>query len=679
MRKIFLPLIALLWLFFVLILYYSGHKPADPEQFLALLTAFWRLAVVAILAALAGGLGARLWNGGTLHPLARLALQAGLGFGLLALGVLGVGATIGLPFWLPWLVLVALVVLLRKSILAWLKNWQGLGEAWHESGPFERVLAGLLGVIFIVTLGVALAPPVQFDSLMYHFVMPNAYLRDGRVGYLPWIAMSGMPQNSEMLYTWAIALGGDPAAAVLCWSFGLLSALGLWGVLRQALDVRAAWVGVTALLAGFTPAWLLSAGYVEWLVFLLALGTLVFLIAWRGDGTRRNLLMAGLFTGLAVGSKYPTIVLALTGVAVLAWHTWKRPAAFLKAGLTYGLAALAAALPWFLKNILSTGNPVYPFFFISGAMTPVRMQVYQNSPAWGNWLDLVFLPIRATYMGFEAGGGYMFAPGVLLLGLGALAWLAFPSPGGRGQGEGSSSSYPPSEGGAGGDSSYLFSTAATLAIAGCVLWAVGNQFSGNLLQTRFYFSIFTAFAVLAAFGDWGLRRLQFGQVRMGRLAAALILLALSFTTIEVTLAGLRTGAPQAVLGIKNQETYLAENLGWLQPAMKMIRELPEGQRVQLIYEPRSLYCAPRCMPDEILDRWKRAWLSLGDPVAIRQSFHQEGITHLLVYSDGVKFLMENPDPHHPLSDLEALEAFLSTLPAPVSFGDVYKLYSLESQ
>ena len=38
---------------------------------------------------------------------------------------------------------------------------------------------------------------------------------------------------------------------------------------------------------------------------------------------------------------------------------------------------------------------------------------------------------------------------------------------------------------------------------------------------------------------------------MGRLAAALILLALGLTTLEVSLAALRNGAPQAALGLKD--------------------------------------------------------------------------------------------------------------------------------
>jgi hypothetical protein len=564
-----------------------------------------------------------------------------------------------------------LLVVLRRSALAWLQGWRGLSALWRESGSFERGLAGLLALVFAVMLGVALAPPLQYDALMYHFAMPNAYLRAARVEYLPWIVMSGMPQTAEMLYTWVIALAGSEAAAVMCWGFGLLSVVGLLGVLRQAWDARAAWVGAAALLAGFTPVGLLSSGYVDWLVFLQGLSVLVMLAAWRTTGARSSLLWAGLFTGLAVGSKYTSGVLALAGVAALTWHAWKRRAAWLPLVLAYGLTALAAALPWFIKNTASTGNPFYPFFFSGGAMNAVRMQVYQHLPPWGNWLDLFFLPVRATYLGFEAGDGFMFAPGALLLGLGGLAWLLALR---RPEEDAPASSPAAAEGAWVGA---LFPTAGVLALAGLVLWALGNQYSGNLIQTRYYFSIFPAFAVLAAAGDFGLRRVRLSTVRMGRIAAALILLALSLNGLEALQEGLKNGAPQVVLGLKSSTAYLGDALGWFQPAMLAVHDLPEGQRAQLIYEPRSLYCAPACLPDEILDRWKRLRLDYADDAAaIRQALRQEGTTHLLVYTAGVDFLRDAGDPHHPPADLAALDMFLQTLPRPVDFGGVYALYSL---
>ena len=133
-----------------------------------------------------------------------------------------------------------------------------------------------------------------------------------------------------------------------------------------------------------------------------------------------------------------------------------------------------------------------------------------------------------------------------------------------------------------------------MALGGLALWALGNQLSGNLIQTRYYFSIFPAFAVLAAAGEYGLRQLHIPRVRLERISAALVLLALGLNLLEVGHSVLKQGSPQAALGIKSEAAYLADNLGWFQPAMQAVRDLPEGARTLLLYEPRSLYCAPRC-------------------------------------------------------------------------------------
>ena len=73
--------------------------------------------------------------------------------------------------------------------------------------------------------------------------------------------------------------------------------------------------------------------------------------------------------------------------------------------------------------MLFTGNPVYPFFFESGSMNQIRMAVYQGLPAYGNLLDLFFLPIQATIVGVDGSVGYSVSIGPLLLGLGIVAFL----------------------------------------------------------------------------------------------------------------------------------------------------------------------------------------------------------------------------------------------------------------
>lgn len=641
--------------FVVVALYYATHKPFTPELAVALALLSWRMLVAVAILTLAGALGLRLWHGEGHAPLVRLALQAGLGLGIFSLVILIIGSTLGLPSWLWWLLPPVLGLLLRRALIEWLKQWRELVNLWRQNSAFGRVLGGISAVLFLVALSTTLAPPLQFDSLTYHFTLPHAYLEAGKIRFLPWHVMSGMPQNVEMLHTWAIALGGNEAAAALVWLIGLVACTGLLGYLHQRWDARAAWVGLAALLAGFTPAKLLTGGYVDWAIFLWGLGGLILLDEWRTSGSPRSLWLAGIFTGFAIGSKYTAGVLALAGAAALAWHCWQRRAAFIPALLRFGAAATLTALPWFVKNIITTGNPVFPFFFPSPQMSAVRLSVYQSLPPWGDWMDIVFLPLRATLLGLDSGDGYMFSAGGLLLGLGLLALLPNPA-----LNEGQRASRQ---------------NAGMLAIAGLVTWALGNQFSGNLIQTRYYFSIFPAFAVLAAAGEFALRQIQIPKVRLERIATALVLLALSLNLLEVASTALKQGAPQAALGIKSQEAYLADNLGWFQPAMAAVRDLPAGSRTLLLYEPRSLYCAPRCSPDEIMDRWKRT-RTLQSVDAITRAWQSEGFTHLLVYQAGIEWLVQANDPHHPPEDLESLTQFLAALPAPVYFGGVYRLYSL---
>ncbi len=658
-RKTYIAaLIGFAWCFGIIVLYFAGHKPFSPEQGLAVALAVWRLLVAAVILALGGGLGTLLYRRSDLPALTQAALQAGLGTGILALGLLILG-TLALPRWLLWLLPLVLGGLLFKPAVAWARQWRSLTGLLRQSDRFGRWIAALTGLSLLAALFVALAPPLKWDALVYHLVLPQAYLDAGRVAYLPWMMKSGMPQNTEMLYTWAVALGGGQAAAVLGWMIAVTTAAGLLAYTAWRLDLRPAWAGAAALLAGFSVAAAAAWAYVDWMSLFLGLGMLVSLDLFRRNGERREAFFAGAFAGLALATKYPAGVLGLAGLAALAWHLWRRrdPKAVLwqSVGL-YALGGGLPVLPWLVKNLLTTGNPLYPLFFTSGAMSAVRTEVYTHLPPFGNWADLVLLPLRATYLGFEAADGYSAAVGPLLLGLGALAWL------GR--------RHLPAE------SRPALENGAAIAVPGLIVWIVGNQLSGFLIQTRFYFGLFSAFAVLSAAGFLGLDCLRLPTLRLGRIVSALVLLVSAFSALEMSLAALQQGAPQTVLGIKSEQSYLTDNLGWYWPAVEGLRDLPAGSKTLLLLEPRSYYCAPLCSPDETLDRWKRDWLSLKDPDAILTSWRAQGYTHILFYKAGEGFMRSTGDIHHTEPEWQALDAFLSRLPDPVEYGGVYERYEI---
>ncbi len=117
------------------------------------------------------------------------------------------------------------------------------------------------------------------------------------------------PLATEMLYAAALASRGPVACRLVQWLLGVVFALVVAALARPGLgDRRAGWAGLIALLA---PA--VSNGMAAPLndVALAALGNAAILgwVRWRDRPSIRSASLAGVLLGLAIGVKYPALVL----------------------------------------------------------------------------------------------------------------------------------------------------------------------------------------------------------------------------------------------------------------------------------------------------------------------------------------------------------------------------------
>lgn len=656
-RALWMGLFSLVWCLAIILGYYVMHKPLNAAMAVSLGLAVWRIAVAVILTSLAGGLGCSIEGFDNFQSLAKCALQAGLGFGIIGLGVLLIGLTIGLSIPVLGVLVIILTLFLRQSIATWWGDLLTIRQVWSGGNRLSKFFLIYIAVLLVLGLITALAAPLSFDALVYHLSMPQTYLQAGHISGLPWLMYSGMPQQAEMIYTLAAVFGGVQASAVVGCMMGAMALIGLIGFGLQSMRLTGAISGAAVLVSGFSLAVSLGAAYDEWPAMLFGLGFLICLDAWAQNGHVRQLVFTGVFAGFALGSRYTAGILLVCGIIVIAWQSVREQKNPLSRCLIFGGAATLVTLLWWVKNWIFTSNPFYPLLFPSGSMTAGRLAVFQHAAPWGDWTDIFLLPFKATLTGVEGAPGYAFSMGPMLLALACLAWLGFRA--------------------RTVSSQKTLATMGIVSVSGVLIWIIGNRFSGFLIQTRMYTPLFPAICILAGTGFEGLMGLKAYNIRFGRILGALVGLVLFLNLIEVGALKVQQDPLKSLLALESQSQYTDRNLGWFAPAMRAVTDLPAGSKTLLLFEPRSFYCSTTCSPDESMDVWQRELASSGGNLkSILVDWKGAGYTHVLYYKAGADFMRDTNDAHHTPAEWQSLSKFIDTLPAPVDFGGAYELYSL---
>ena len=652
-----LRIIALLWLICIVMLYYIYHKPISPIQAISVLTGLWQVLVGILIIAVAGGIGNRIMGEVPTSSLAAWTSQVALGLGFISILILILGSLVAVKWYILWIPILLLGVILHKSILRWFRLLKSPAPFGQNYRIFEYSIAILLTIVAILTLVTALAPPVKFDALVYHLSLGQIFSEAGRIIYTPANMFWGMPLLGEMIYLLAQLSAGLSSAVFVGWLTGVICLVGIFGYTKEKFGTGPGWVSIACFIAGFTVATSIGWGYVDWFAMLFGIAFIIAMDLWNQSGSWKFIVLAGIFTGFALGAKYTAGVLLVSGAAIILLMNPKKViSSKLRDLLLYILVAGAVFTPWFVKNLVATGNPLYPFLVPSGAMDQFRLDFYKGNEPWGNWREIFFLPILAVIKGVEGAPGYNASIGPLILGLGFTSWIGWRS---------RSSNQK---------NAMLLS--GIVIITGLSVWIIASRFSEYLIQSRLYFAMFPAAAILAGAGYQAFENWKWKGVRFNRIVGALILLVTALNVFQISIDAISKNSLQEIVGLLTRQEYINSNLGWYGPAMEAITELPDDASVLMLWEPRSLYCLPNCDPDETIDRWIHDRNLFVQPERIHSSWKSDGYTHVLFHQTGADYI-RRADDRYSEADWDALEEVLTQLADPIDFGGAYYLYSLE--
>ncbi len=290
----------------------------------------------------------------------RIAVAYGIGAGLLGVSTLLLGRVGWLDPWLFRIGLGAIAAISATTLRPWRK------PAVPLSASTMLLLMVAAPFVTVMILG-SMLPSIDFDVLEYHLQGPKEYFHAGRIAFLPHNVYTSMPFGVEMLHLAAMEVMGDwwwggLAGQLLVAFFAPAAAVLIAATAARAGSSRAAWFAAVVYLS--TP-WIYRLAVIAYVEGPLCyyhaalVWTAVLAFSDRWMPRRAIWSLAGLLAGSAMACKYPGLISAVIPFAMLSLIDSARTKS-LAPVLCYALGCGIVIGPWLTKNVVDTGNPVYP-------------------------------------------------------------------------------------------------------------------------------------------------------------------------------------------------------------------------------------------------------------------------------------------------------------------------------
>lgn len=312
---------------------------------------------------MAAGSGSLFLRRFSLSFVERFAYGGALGLGVLAYLVFALGLLHLLGTWLLLPVgLMAVPALIGWRIL--LQEFHFACPLLHRRDYLTPLFRALTAALLLLSLVMVWLPPDanDWDGMAYHLAVPKIHLRHGGIEFIPFIHQSNFPALLDMLFLWGLWANGEGCAKAFHWWMWVFTLLGT-GAFVARLGGRGEWA---ALMLAATPVaiWQAGAAYIDLSTTLYVAFAVFVLYRAASERDNRWLWLTGGLMGFALGTKYTALMnWGVLGLVGLAWFARMRWAAGVRTLITAGILALLIGSSWYVKNYITTGNPVYPFAY----------------------------------------------------------------------------------------------------------------------------------------------------------------------------------------------------------------------------------------------------------------------------------------------------------------------------
>ncbi len=292
-----------------------------------------------------------------------IAFSVGLGLGVIIFLVMILGFIHLLYKWLVIAVLIAGFLACYPVYIKWPKRIAD--RVKKDKSFYWKLLAGVAiavaaVLVLLPILQIPLFPPVRYDSTSYHLPMAKYFTQWHAIHLTPYLRYPVFTLNMHMLFTLMLLVHDDIAVHLshfLCLVITTVALIG-WGTRVQSTRAGI-WAGIVLISTPQLFKLASDASIDIGLTLFTTLGIYAFM-NWLYTREDKWAWVSAAFMGLAVGTKYSSLLLVFLFAFIILFFDFR--ARNFRNIIIFSLVTLVVACPWLIRNMIYTGNPVFPFF-----------------------------------------------------------------------------------------------------------------------------------------------------------------------------------------------------------------------------------------------------------------------------------------------------------------------------
>jgi hypothetical protein len=237
-------------------------------------------------------------------------------------------------------------------------------KQWGSKTVAISLYAVITGILIMEIL-LSLTPPVSRDALIHHLAIPKLWLTHGGFYEMPWASFSYYPMNIDLLYLLSLYFKNDIVPKFIHLAFGVGIGVLVYRYLEKRLGRNWGLLGFLIFFSTPVVVRLSTTAYVDLGMVFFTTASVLAWITWQREGYKdlKWFILSSVCMGLAAGSKYNALIAwFFMNLMVVFYYSrdTKKGLQAVKYGVVFFVITLLVVSPWFIKNYIQTGNPIYP-------------------------------------------------------------------------------------------------------------------------------------------------------------------------------------------------------------------------------------------------------------------------------------------------------------------------------